>query len=253
MRGVRTGERRYGRGGGLLTGSPVYLVVGRCGINCSQFLIFLSTFPWHPPVPPLRDMHPGINPAFKTKAGTPPMTFARMSSGFVCSSQRDKERDLNKSIYPHQQSTQPPFVWSAAQCCAPAGTMQCPGNPRAPRASLFPSFWEGFGRLCTGCISLGPQPEGHCWAPVRGRDSPCQMVAVDGHCSLGSSSLLPFPAHHFFSKLAPVGFWATSSQEWSVSFFPFARQQHTSECPGLEGFMHPQGSSTGFLQPELCW
>lgn len=134
-------------------------MIGRCGINCFQFFIFLSTFPWHPPVPPLRDLHPGINPAFKTKAGTPPMTFTRMSRGFVCSSQRDKERDLNKSIYPRQQSTRPPFVWSAARCRAAGWHHAMPQQPKGAQGLSFPIVLGRFWETLQAALPLAPSPK----------------------------------------------------------------------------------------------
>lgn len=148
VQGVRTGERRHTCSGGLLTVPPPpnYLVLRRCGINCFKFLIFLPPFPWHPLVPPQRDLYPGINPAFKTKAGTPPMTFRRMSRGFVCSSQRDKERDLNKSIYPRRPSALPPFVQSAAQCRVAGWHRAMPWQPKGtqglPVAIVLGRRWE---------------------------------------------------------------------------------------------------------------
>lgn len=123
------------------------------------------------------------------------MTFRRMSRGFVCSSQRDKERDLNKSIYPCWPSTQPTFCPECSQCCAAGWHHETSQQPKSAMGLSFPIILGA----SAGCTSLGPWPEGRCWA--LGRESHCKAVAVDERCSLESSLLLPFLEHSFSSKL----------------------------------------------------
>lgn len=148
------------------------------------------------------------------------MTFRRMSKGFVCSSQWDKERDLNKSVYPRRPSTQPPFVRSAARCRAAGWHHAMPRHPKGAQGLSFPIVLGRFWETLQAAVPLAPSPKVAA-EPQRkeGTDSPCKTAAADGRCSLDSSSLLPFPAYRFSSKLTPTDFWATSSQEWSVSFF----------------------------------
>lgn len=141
------------------------------------------------------------------------MTFRRMSRGFVCSSQRDKERDLNKSIYPCWPSTQPTFCPECSQCCAAGWHHETSQQPKSAMGLSFPIILGN----SAGCTSLGPWPEGRCWA--LGRESHCKAVAVDERCSLESSLLLPFLEHSFSSKLTHV-FGLQSPRNGPYIIFP---------------------------------
>lgn len=108
---------------------------------------------------------------------------------------------------------QPSHLLSGAQPNAVllAGTTQCPRNPRVPRASPFLPLWGGFGAL-QAAFPLAPSLKVTA-EPQHGEGT------LPARRSLDSSSPRPFPMC-YFPKLTPMGFWTTSSQEWSISILP---------------------------------
>lgn len=175
------------------------------------------------------------------------MTFRRMSKGFVCSSQWDKERDLNKSIYPRRPSTQPPFVRSVAQCRAAGWHHTMPRHPKGAQGLSFPIVLGRFWETLQAAVPLAPSPKVAA-EPQReeGTDSPCKTAAADGRCSLDSSSLLP----RIFGPLAP--------RNGPCHFFSLCQTAVHTQTRGAGGGVHaPPGQQHGaspvtpFLSPGV--
>lgn len=181
------------------------------------------------------------------------MTFTRMSRGFVCSSQRDKDRDLNKSIYPHRQSTQPPFVRSAAQCCAAAWHHAMPRQPKGTQGLSFPTALGRFWEILQATFPLAPSPkvtaEPQCregTLPIRqqlrtGAAAQAPPLFSPSQCITSPPSSLPW----VFGPLAP--------RSGRYYFFPLPNSGvHQNEW-GWRGSCTPRVGAWDFCNPKLCW
>jgi len=181
------------------------------------------------------------------------MTFTRMSRGFVCSSQRDKDRDLNKSIYPRRQSTRPPFVRSAAQSRATGWHHAMPRLRKGAHGLSFPTVLGRFWETPQGSFPLAPSPKvtaepqrGEGTLPARrqlrtGAAAWAPPLFSPSRCVTSPPSSLPW----VLGPLAP--------RNDPYHFFPLPNSTAHPNALGWGGFMHPQGVSVGFLQPELGW
>lgn len=133
-----------------------------------------------------------------------------------------------------------------------AGTAQCPGNPKAPRASpvaiVLGRRWEAL----RAAFPLAPSPKVAA-EPQRGEGTLCKRAAADERCSLDSSSLLPFPACHFSSKLTSMVFGPLVPTNGPCYFFSLPNSSAHSNARGWGAFVHPEDGSAGLLQPELRW
>ena len=174
------------------------------------------------------------------------MTFRRMSRGFVCSSQWDKERDLNKSIYPRWPSIQPPFVRSAARCCATGWHHAMPRQPKGAQGLSFPIVLGRFWETLQAAFPLAPSPKVAAEPQRREGTLPARQRLRTGAAAWTPPLFSPSWRVTSPPSSLPWVFGPLALRNGPYNFFPFAKQRCTSKCAGLRGSCTPRAAVRGF-------